>query len=1219
MKQNRLKSICLAAIILLCTISSGGVFAAEEDAAAEVFAASTDAWAESVHITAESAEVGAVLTGICTFLEDDGTKAEASRFQWYRAERYDGDYEAISGATEQTYTVAETDKYLYIKFGVLPADDAAAAPQMSDNFVAAGNLAYQKSTLVSSDYDHKYPLAGSFDGDSTTYSYLKGGTADGTYHLGVDLETETTVNRVKVTDRQRRTATYRVQTSADGTDWQDVYVNEKNGLGREMTIDFPDVTARYIRLLMTCTGATASVQIREMEIYCLPPRLYPAVTGLTIGGKAAVGSVLTASFTCENGATEADSTVTWYACETNEPGSTGTVIGSGTSYRVSAKDLGKYIQYRVLPADGEGFIGEEAASGFTPAVVTPQPPSVSGVHIGGNAVVGQTVTAAYVYNGDLDEANTEYQWYSYSKSTNLEKQEALAATGKTLTIDDSLTGKYIRCAVTPTDTAGHKGTRQLSEAFGAVEPASSAASPCEVKTVRILGDSALVGSVLTGVYTYVDADGTEEGASSYQWYRSRERATGFQKINGATEKTYTITEEDSGCFLKFGVRPASEGESANSGQMTMSEDLVAVGNYAYRQTVHSYNTMNGSYPGTFALDGNPATYAYLWYTNVAPPWYVTVDLGHETLVNSVAMSANATKSFWVETSTDGTTWTQQYRQDTGFAANQIYKFAKPVSARYVRLNMIVSDSLFLYNFEVYYNKNTVPPVITVLGDNPVQVPLGSPYTDAGCTAEDDESGDITDSVITSGLPIDTNALGTYEVTYTAEDAYGNQAIAKRTVTVVSGVQTPGNLAFGAKTEASSEAENAPAQNAADGNPNTFWSPSAEDDAPYIVVDLGAVTPVSRLRFTESANGISGFTLFSSNNTSSWTKVFEGTDERDVDFDAVSGRYFKLSLTPEGTACVHEMELFLSDRGKAKLAADALDLKASLSHLTKDLALPSKGLYDSVIIWQSSDPAVLTNDGSIVRGETDQKVTLTAMVRVGESEAVRSFAVTVAKRESTSSGGNGGGGGGSSSGSVKGIKNVIVDETKIPNQNTEPASRFTDLAEAAWAKDYIEALADRGILSGVDEKHFLPNEAVTREQFVKMIAEAMQLSADSATTEFSDVRPEAWYAPYIAAAQKHGIIGGITEELFGVGAAVTRQDMCVILQRVLSAKGISATADGAEAFADASAIAPYAREAVGQMKALGIVNGLEDNTFAPLSYMSRAQAAKVLYLMLKQVG
>lgn len=1210
MKQNRLKSLWLAAVILLCTFSFGGAAAAEGAAAA---------WAESVRISADSAEVGAVLTGICTFLEDDGTKAEASRFQWYRAERYDGDYEAISGATEQTYTIAEDDKNLYIKFGVCEAAAEGAVPQMSDNFVAAGNLAYKKTNIDASNHDAGYPLAASFDGDSTTYSYLKGGSADGTYYLGVDLEAETTVNRVKVTERQRKTATYRVQTSADGVSWQDAYVNEKSGFGKDVTIDFPDVTAHYIRLVMTCSSAKASVQIREMEIYCLPPRPYPAVTGLTISGKAVVGSVLTASFTCENGATEADTTVTWYACDTNEAESTGTAVGSGTSYRVRAEDSGKFIKCHILPADAKGFIGQKTVSDFTAAVISPQPPSVSSVYIGGNAVVGQTVTAAYVYNGglDLDEANTEYQWYSYLKSTNLEKQEALAATGKTLTIDDSLIGKYIRCAVTPHDAAGNKGTRQLSEAFGAIEPASSAASPCEVKTVRILGDSALVGAVLTGVYTYVDADGTEEGASSYQWYRSRERATGFQKINGATEKTYTITEEDSGCFLKFGVCPASDGESANSGQMTMSEDLVAVGNYAYRQAVHSYNTINGSYPGTFALDGNPATYAYLWYTNVAPPWYVTVDLGCETLVNSVAMSANATKSFWVETSTDGTTWTQQYRQDTGFAANQIYKFAKPVTARYVRLNMIVGDSLFLYNFEVYYNKNTVPPVITVLGDNPVQVPLGSPYTDAGCTAEDDESGDITDSVITSGLPIDTNALGTYEVTYTAEDAYGNQAIAKRTVTVVSGVQTPGNLAFGAKTEASSEAENAPAQNAADGNPNTFWSPSAEDDAPYIVVDLGAVTPVSRLRFTESANGISGFTLFSSNNTSSWTKVFEGTDERDVDFDAVSGRYFKLSLTPEGTACVHELELFLSDRGKAKLAADALDLKASLSHLTKDLALPSKGLYDSVITWQSSDPAVLTNDGSIMRGEADQKVTLTVTARVGTAEAKRSFAVTVAKRESTSSGNSGGGG--SSSGSVKGIKNVIVDETKIPNQNTEPASRFADLAEAAWAKDYIEALADRGILSGVDEKRFLPNEAVTREQFVKMIAEAMQLSADSATTEFSDVRPDAWYAPYVAAAQQHGIIGGITEELFGVGAAVSRQDMCVILQRVLSAKGISATADGAEAFADASAIAPYAREAVGQMKALGIVNGLEDNTFAPLSYMSRAQAAKVLYLMLRQVG
>ena len=76
--------------------------------------------------------------------------------------------------------------------------------------------------------------------------------------------------------------------------------------------------------------------------------------------------------------------------------------------------------------------------------------------------------------------------------------------------------------------------------------------------------------------------------------------------------------------------------------------------------------------------------------------------------------------------------------------------------------------------------DTTAPVVTVNGASPVTVELGSTYTDAGATASD-LSGSV--SVITSGS-VDTDALGSYTLTYTSTDASGNTGTASRTVNVV---------------------------------------------------------------------------------------------------------------------------------------------------------------------------------------------------------------------------------------------------------------------------------------------------------------------------------------------------------------------------------------------------------------------------------------------------
>lgn len=77
-----------------------------------------------------------------------------------------------------------------------------------------------------------------------------------------------------------------------------------------------------------------------------------------------------------------------------------------------------------------------------------------------------------------------------------------------------------------------------------------------------------------------------------------------------------------------------------------------------------------------------------------------------------------------------------------------------------------------------------PPVITLLGSNPVTIEAGSVYTDAGATALDDLDGNITDQIVTLNS-VDNMTVGTYTVIYDVNDSSGNQAMqVVRTVDVV---------------------------------------------------------------------------------------------------------------------------------------------------------------------------------------------------------------------------------------------------------------------------------------------------------------------------------------------------------------------------------------------------------------------------------------------------
>jgi hypothetical protein len=83
-------------------------------------------------------------------------------------------------------------------------------------------------------------------------------------------------------------------------------------------------------------------------------------------------------------------------------------------------------------------------------------------------------------------------------------------------------------------------------------------------------------------------------------------------------------------------------------------------------------------------------------------------------------------------------------------------------------------------------RDTTPPVITLLGDNPMHLTVGQPYTEPGATAVDETDGNIT---VTITGTVDTTVAGTYTRLYTAVDQANNEANTTRTVHVTATVDT----------------------------------------------------------------------------------------------------------------------------------------------------------------------------------------------------------------------------------------------------------------------------------------------------------------------------------------------------------------------------------------------------------------------------------------------
>lgn len=176
----------------------------------------------------------------------------------------------------------------------------------------------------------------------------------------------------------------------------------------------------------------------------------------------------------------------------------------------------------------------------------------------------------------------------------------------------------------------------------------------------------------------------------------------------------------------------------------------------------------------------------------------------------------------------------------------------------------------------------------------------------------------------------------------------------------------------------------------------------------------------------------------------------------------------------------------------------------------------------------------------------------------------------------------------------------------------PAPAFTDIT-GHWAADNILFVASRGLLSGTSDTTFSPNTGMTRGMFVTALGRLAGINPDSYKTgKFTDVKADAYYAPYVNWAAQTGIVEGVTAITFAPDTNINREQMAVIMANYAKKLGYDLPRTlKAVTFADNANISSWAKDAVRAMQQAGILAGKNGNKFDPKGTATRAEVATVL--------
>lgn len=166
----------------------------------------------------------------------------------------------------------------------------------------------------------------------------------------------------------------------------------------------------------------------------------------------------------------------------------------------------------------------------------------------------------------------------------------------------------------------------------------------------------------------------------------------------------------------------------------------------------------------------------------------------------------------------------------------------------------------------------------------------------------------------------------------------------------------------------------------------------------------------------------------------------------------------------------------------------------------------------------------------------------------------------------------------------------------------------------WANRDIRRLIGLMAVNGYPDGTFRPESSITRAEFATILARAMGWQENSAAAGFSDKIPE-WAKGYIGAAVEKGVIRGYEDNTFRASQLISRAEMAVMAVRALGRNASSRQLE----FRDTSSIPHWAAGLVATAVEEGIVSGFPDKTFKPAEDTNRAQSSALFVRLMDKLN
>lgn len=196
---------------------------------------------------------------------------------------------------------------------------------------------------------------------------------------------------------------------------------------------------------------------------------------------------------------------------------------------------------------------------------------------------------------------------------------------------------------------------------------------------------------------------------------------------------------------------------------------------------------------------------------------------------------------------------------------------------------------------------------------------------------------------------------------------------------------------------------------------------------------------------------------------------------------------------------------------------------------------------------------------------------------------------------------------------------VLTENKMPTYSMDMAYSFDDVDSSAWYADAVSYVAENGIMNGAGNGTFAPDTVMSRAMLVQVLYN-LEGKPEAADCAFTDVAADAWYADAVAWAADAGIVTGVSDTTFAPDQMMTREQIATILYRYAAYKNYDVTASNdLSSYTDAGQIGSYAVEAMQWANGAGLITGSTATTLNPLGSATRAEVATILMRFLESVG